>query len=200
MENEFDIIEPEGSKLTYIRKGILKIDDEPVYIVDHIEETGLSYVMVYAVNSPKEEPLRKAGSLVQEPLAIPPNSPILMRMLKNVTTKKNKKWVTHPPLFTAPVVANYTCSITGKKESGFFEREPDRESTEFGKRKLIRGRNTGVFIGMSAVSWEDKWTIPTKSIVDALVKHKNMSNFYDLTGNNQDKSNPLSSVYNPEEN
>lgn len=200
MENEFDIIEPESSKLTYIRKGILKIDDEPIYIVNRIEEPGLSYVLVYAVNNPNEKPLKKAGSFVQEPLAIPPNSPILTKMIKRVTTKKNKKWVTHPPLFTAPVVANYTCSITGRRGAGFFEREPDRESVEYGKRKLIRGKNTGVFIGISAVTWEDKWTIPTKSIVDALVKHKNMSNFYDLAGNNQDKNNPLSSVYNPEEN
>ncbi|MGV3184557.1 hypothetical protein [Staphylococcus epidermidis] len=86
MENEFDIIEPESSKLTYIRKGILKIDDEPIYIVDRIEEPGLSYVLVYAVNNPNEKPLKKAGSFVQEPLSIPPNSPFLSFIIKLLST------------------------------------------------------------------------------------------------------------------
>jgi hypothetical protein len=190
-----DIATPKGNLLKYIKKGVLWLEKKPYYIVELIKEENLAYVMVYRVHPGTEENPQK---LAEEMDVGQPRFSTNTRLgqLANMLfpTKQSKKWVPKDPVFVAPVVPHRPNTFTGKYEEGFFEREEDRIVVTGGEKKYIRGRNTGVFIGLSSIVWEDRVTIPTDSLVKTLREYeKDM--FFDLDGNNNDKNNPLSSFY-----
>ncbi|QDP42918.1 hypothetical protein HWC53_gp171 [Bacillus phage vB_BmeM-Goe8] len=193
-----NLITPKTDLLRYIRKGVLIVQKKPFYIVELIKEQNTAYVIVYKVHPGTDDNPQKLA--VEEKKRINTFSPnTLLGNLANrlIPGKISRKWVPKPPVFIAPVVPNQVDTFTGKRESGFFEREEDRMVTEAGKKKLIRGDNTGVFIGLSSVTWDDKVTIPTDSLIKALIQHKQEEgNFFDLQGANENQSNPLSTYFN----
>ena len=197
MSSEQDkLISLDKDKLTYHRQGVLWVKGTPTYIVDLVKEGDLSYVIVF-----KADPTEKTN-----PRKFAVEQVVGQEQYKNTTwlgqlanslfpARKVRKWIPKPPLFVAPVVPNQVDTFTGKRESGFFEREEDQVSTIAGERHYIRGKNTGVFVGLSSIDWDDKYTIPTESLVSALIQYRQGDGFYDFSGNNNDQSNPLGSNY-----
>lgn len=191
------LIAPKTDLLRYIRKGVLYVQKKPFYIVELIKEQNTAYVMVYKVHPGTDDNPQKLA--VEEKKRVNTfSSQTLLGQLANriIPGKVSRKWIPKPPVFVAPVVLNQVDTFTQKREAGFFEREEDRFATEAGEKKFIRGDNTGVFIGLSSITWEDKVTIPTQSLVNALMNHNQGNDFFDLQGSNQDNSNPLSTYFN----
>lgn len=190
------LITPKANLLTYHKKGILWVEKKPYYIVDLIKEENLAYVAVYKVHPGTEDNPQKLAQEINDAQPRFSNSTRLGQLANAMfPTKAVKKWVPYPPIFIAPVVPNRLNTFTGKYEEGFFEREPDREGVQAGERVIIRGKSSGVFIGLSSIEWEPKYTIPTESLVKTLREYEKTS-FYDFEGNNSDKGNPLSTYYN----
>jgi hypothetical protein len=186
---------PKGDLLTYIKRGVLWVEKKPYYIVEHVQEPDLTYVMVYNVHPGTEKnPQKLAKEIKGKKNTF--NTTTRLGQIANALApaKEIKKWEPKPPLFTAPVVPSHVATLTGKREAGFFEREPDRMIAQGGEKKFVRGRNTGVFIGLSSIEFEDKLRIPTESLVNTLTKYKD-DLFYDLEGDNDDDKNPLSRFY-----
>lgn len=182
--------------LTYIKRGVLWVQSKPYYIVELIKEGELSFVTVYGVQPGTEDNPKKAAYEVQNK-ANRFSINTLLGQLANVMfpVKQTTKWVEKDPIFVAPVIPNQVSTFTGNVEAGFFEREPDTVTVQAGEKKLVRGRNTGVFVGLSSVTWEDKVHIPTDSLVKALRHYQSQSDFFDLSGNNNNTHNPLSTYY-----
>jgi hypothetical protein len=194
--HDIELVRPKTELLVYSRRGVLYVQGKPHYIVELTKEQGVLYAVVYRTQDGTEDnPQKRAIEHVDTSNRF--SDTTLLGKLANqlFPSKKRKKWVVQDPVFIAPVLPNRPCTFTGKIEAGFFEREPDRMGTVAGERKLIRGINTGVFIGLSAIVWEDKWTISTDSLVRALTQYKQAEGFYDLTGNNKDEDNPLATYY-----
>lgn len=190
-----DMPTPKGDQLTYVRKGVLWVQKNPHYIVELVREPDGTYVVVYSVHEGTEDnPKKKAREVATRKDVFSPNTLLGKLAGSMLPSKVTRKWVPDPPLFIAPVIPNQIATLTGKRESGFFEREPDRMTSQGGERKLIRGKNTGVFIGLSSIVWEDKLTIPTESLMKALTEYQ-QDMFFDLEGNNNDSGNPLSTYY-----
>ena len=152
--------------------------------------------MVYKVHAGTEDnPQKLAKEVVTKDNVFSSNT-YLGKLANSILPSKTlKKWIPDPPAFVAPVLPNRINTFTGKIEEGFFEREEDRITAQGGERKIVRGRNTGVFIGLSSIEWEPKFTIPTDSLVKVLKDYQQQDMFFDFTGNNNDKSNPLSRYY-----
>lgn len=195
------LIDIKGDQLTYVRRGVLWIERKPHYIVELIKEPDLTYVAVYKVHPGTEKnPQKLAQEVVEKRNVFSSNTKLGQLANAIFPSKTVKKWVPKDPVFIAPVIPNKKNTFTGKIEDGFFEREEDRVVVQGGQRKIIRGRNTGVFIGLSSIDWEDKISIPTESILRNLRNYqKDM--FYDLTSNNtnlnlnQNKNNLLSTYF-----
>jgi hypothetical protein len=196
VQEEFDeLITPKANQLTYVRKGVLWIQKKPHYIVELIKEQNIAYVMVYKVHPDTDEnPQKLADELITKTNVFSNNT--LLGQLANqiIPSKTGRKWIPKPPVFVAPVIPNRQNTFTGKIEEGFFEREEDRVVVTAGEAKIARGNNTGVFVGLSSIDWEPKVTIPTESLVKTLRAYQ-AEMFFDLTGNNEDKGNPLSTYY-----
>jgi hypothetical protein len=190
-----ELITPKANQLTYIRKGVLWVEKFPHYIVELIKEENLSYVMVYRVHPGTEDNPKKLAQELVTQQNIFSNNTRLGQLANTIIPKRSsKKWIPKDPIFVAPVLPDRVSTFTGKREAGFFEREEDRIVVQGGEKKLIRGSNTGVFIGLSSIEWEEKFSIPTDSLVKTLTQYK-QDMFYDLSGNNNDKGNPLSTYY-----
>lgn len=182
--------------LTYIKRGVLWVNKKPYYIVELIKEGNVSYVMVYNVQPGTEDNPQKAAIEVTSPTNRFSTQTVLGQLANMMfPAKVTRKWVPKDPAFVAPVIPNQVNTFTKKIESGFFEREEDRVVVHAGEKKLARGKNTGVFIGLSSVTWEDKLKIPTEALVKALRRHQAESLFFDLSGNNNGQSNPLATYY-----
>ncbi|AMB18721.1 hypothetical protein BH780_gp138 [Bacillus phage Eldridge] len=195
-EEQNKLIDLDKNKLEYHRQGTLFIQGVPTYIIDMVKEGDLLYVIVYAADSASKEP-RKAYTLQRRGEVPRFSSNTRLGVLANTLfpPKKQQVRVDNPPVFVAPVIPRFTNTFTGKEESGFFEREPDKLTTVAGERTLQRGKNTGVFIGLSSIVWDEKYTIPTKSLVDALIRHQQADGFYDFTDGGDNKDNPLGRNY-----
>lgn len=186
---------PEGELLTYIKRGVLWVEKNPHYIVELIKEADITYVMVYGVHPGTNKNPQKLAKEVNDTKQVFSTNTRLGQIANAlIPSKKSKKWVPNDPIFVAPVIPNQIATLTGKREAGFFEREPDKETVQAGERKYVRGRSTGVFIGLSSIEWEDKFRIPTESLVKTLTQYK-QDIFFDLEGNNNSPSNPLSTYY-----
>ncbi len=197
---DYNIIAAKGDQLTYEQKGVLWVQGHPEYIVELVKEPNLSFVRVYGVHpGTKEHPKKLAVEKFTETQRFLENTRLGRLANKVLPNKKVKKWQAEPPLFVAPVINGQISTFTGKREAGFFERSPDQLTTEYGERKLVRGRNTGVFIGLSSIQWEPKKTISTNSLVETLKQYKSEQQFFDFTDKSNDKSNPLSSAYNEDQ-
>lgn len=196
MAEEFEgLITPKADQLTYIKKGVLWLDKKPHYIVELIKEQGIAYVMVYKVHPDTESNPQKLADEVVTKMNVFSSTTRLGQLANQLfPSKSNTKWVPKDPVFVAPVLPNRPNTFTGKIEEGFFEREEDRVAVQGGEKIIIRGRNTGVFIGLSSIIWEPKIKIPTESLVKTLRAYQ-ADMFFDLEGNNNDKNNPLSSYY-----
>ncbi|QVW28987.1 hypothetical protein [Bacillus phage SWEP1] len=202
MKNEQDIFTLTNKYLTYYKRGALTVNGEPIYIVELVKEPGTAlYAVVYDVHTPHPvgqgiKPKKKARK-VSTNINTFSTKTLLGRIANSVIpSKKLDSWVEEPPLFIAPIVPNGTSTLTGKREDGFFEREKDIQRSVGGELKWERGENTGVFIGLSSITWFEDLAIPVESIVKAIIKEQQeQSDFFDLTGNNEDSSNPLSRYY-----
>lgn len=189
------LISPQTNLLRYIQKGVLWVNDEPLYMIELIKEQDLSYVMVYRVHpGTKKFPKKLAVEVATKDNKFGTTTKLGQLANALIPSKTVKKWVPRDPLFVAPVIPNGISTFTGKREPGFFERDEDRIAVEGGKKKMIRGNNTGVFVGLSSIIWEEKFTIPTDSLVKTLTQYKE-DMFFDLEGNNTNLDNPLSSYY-----
>lgn len=187
--------ETKGKELTYIQKGVLWVQEEPYYIIEKVIEPNITYVIVYDVHpDTKSNPKKKAELKTKKAVSYSDKTLLGKIANKLKPQKKTKKWVPKPPLFIAPVIPNYQATLTGKWESGFFERLPDEWTVREGKKVLVRGKNTGVFIGLSSVDWEDKIVIPAESVVKSVHSMKEAF-FFDFEGDNDNTDNPLSSYY-----
>ncbi|AEW47141.1 hypothetical protein BCP78_0134 [Bacillus phage BCP78] len=192
-----ELINISGSDLAYHRKGVLLVDNKPHYIVELVKEPHTAlYAAVYAVHPgtdkyPKKRAMQKEGFVGRF------NGTTRLAQIANALfpAKRVIGWEEEPPLFVAPIVSGQISTFTKQVEDGFFEREPDRLTTEGGERKIIRGKNTGVFIGLSSIEWEEKTSIPLDSLVKALINHNQNDGFFDLTGDNNSKNNPLGTYY-----
>lgn len=202
MKNEQDIFSLSNKHLTYYKRGALTVNGEPLYIVELVKEPGTAlYAVVYDVHKPHPvgqgiKPKKKARK-VSTKINTFSTKTVLGRIANSVIpSKKQESWVEEPPLFIAPIVPNGISTLTGKREDGFFERERDTQRSIGGELKWERGANTGVFIGLSSITWFEDLSIPVESIVKALIREQQeQSDFFDLTGNNEDSSNPLSRYY-----
>jgi len=198
MENkEIELLDisTHGLPLVYIKRGVLWVEKKPYYIVELVKEPEVTYVVAYGVQKGTEDNPQKAMKEVK----VETNTFSTQTRLGQIASqllprKKQIKFVPKQPLFIAPVIPNQIATLTGKRESGFFEREPDRVTTVGGEIKYLRGKNTGVFIGLSSISWEDKVIIPPDSILKTINQYK-QDLFFDFTGNNEDTNNPLSRYY-----
>ena len=197
MEQRLFNIKP--SELTYTKKGVLWLEKKPHYIVELVKENNLSYVVVYGVHPGTESNPQPLAQEVTETKGRFSDHTRLGQIANRLfPAKRVKKWIPKDPLFVAPVIPHRRNTFTGVYEDGFFEREADRVSVIQGEKRLIRGNNTGVFIGLSSIVWEDKVKIPTDSLIKALNNYKHQGMFYDLQGNNNSSSNPLSTYYKEE--
>lgn len=188
------------NKLVYIQKGVLWVQQRPHYIVELIKDSNGVYVAVYEAQPVEgkddpnfSNPKKAAREVNVGSKEYSPNTFLGQFANKFFPKRKLTKWQEKEVLFIAPIVQKQKATITGKIEDGFFEREPDKMVVERGEKVMSRGRNTGVFIGLSSIEWEDKVRIPTQSILDELDLY-NDSLFYDLEGY-YDNSNPLSHLY-----
>lgn len=194
--NTEDLVTPQEGQLTYAQRGVLWLNKEPFYIVDLIKEGGVSFVVVYDVQEGTKKNPQKAYHIESGVDRVFGKGTKLGQLAtKFITAQQVKRMVIKDPIFTAPVLPNQQDTFTGKKESGFFEREADRLTTIEGKRTLVRGNNSGVYIGLSSIVWEDRVTVPTASILKSLIRSKNQDSFYDLEGQDDSSSNPLGSNY-----
>lgn len=193
-----DIPEEKAQYLTYMKKGVLWVEKKPYYIVELIKEPEAYYAVVYGVHPGTEKnPQKAAREVKKEENRFSPATRLGQLASLLLPSKKHIKLEPKPPLFIAPIIPNQVATLTGKREDGFFEREPDKITTIGGEKKYVRGKNTGVFIGLSSIEWEDKIIIPKDSILKALNRYKD-DMFYDFTGNNEDTGNPLSRYYREE--
>lgn len=190
-----DIPEEKAQYLTYMKKGVLWVEKKPYYIIELVKEPEAYYAVVYGVHPGTEKNPQKAAIAVKkEENRFSPATRLGQLASLLLPSKKHIKLEPKPPLFIAPIIPNQVATLTGKREDGFFEREPDKITTIGGEKKYVRGKNTGVFIGLSSIEWEDKIIIPKDSILKALNRYKD-DMFYDFTGNNEDTGNPLSRYY-----
>ncbi|QEM43230.1 hypothetical protein CHOTACABRAS_176 [Bacillus phage Chotacabras] len=202
MSDNQDIFTLTNKYLTYYKRGCLSVNGEPLYIVELVKEPGTAlYAVVYDVHTPHPvgqgiKPKKKARK-VSTKINTFSTKTLLGRIANSVIpSKKQDTWVEEPCLFIAPIVPNGISTLTGKREDGFFERERDIQRSVGGELKWERGANTGVFIGLSSITWFEDLSIPIESIVKAIIKEQQeQSDFFDLTGNNEDSSNPLSRYY-----
>lgn len=202
MTDNQDIFTLTNKYLTYYKRGALTVNGEPIYIVELVKEPGTAlYAVVYDVHTPHPvgqgiKPKKKARK-VSTSINTFSTKTLLGRIANSVIpSKKVDSWVEEPPLFIAPIVPNGTSTLTGKREDGFFEREKDIQRSVGGELKWERGEPTGIFIGLSSITWFEELSIPVESIVKAIIKEQQeQSDFFDLTGNNDDTSNPLSRYY-----
>jgi len=197
-ENKWDkAISPKADLLTYVKKGVLWVQKKPYYIVELIKEQKLAYVRVYHVQPGTESNPQKAMRQVTIKQKAFSTKTLLGQLANAITPKKTKvKYEPMEPAFIAPVIPNQINTFTGKREEGFFEREPDTITTIGGEKKYVRGKNTGVFIGLSSIVWDSKIKIPTESLVNVLTQYReDTDGFFDFEHNDNDKFNPLSSNY-----
>jgi len=194
-----DIPKPKGELLTYRQQGVLWLQGGPYYIIDYIKDPYSTYVMVYGVQLDVNGfPMKQAKEIPHKRINRFSESTRLGQLANHILPKKQtKKLQTKPPIFIAPVVPNQKATLTGEIEDVFYEREPDRMGTIAGEKTLIKGRSTGVAVGMSSIVWNDGYTIDTNSILNALTQYKD-DMFYDLGGvggDNEDPDNPLGRYY-----
>ncbi|UNA01578.1 hypothetical protein MG295_00161 [Bacillus phage vB_BcgM] len=202
MTDNQEIFTLTNKHLTYYKRGCLSVNGEPLYIVELVKEPGTAlYAVVYEVHTPHPvgqgiKPKKKARK-VSTKLNTFSTKTMLGRLANSIIpSKKVDSWVEEPPLFIAPIVPSGTSTLTGKREDGFFEREKDVLRSVGGEMKWERGENTGIFIGLSSITWFEDLSIPVESIVKAIIREQQeQSDFFDLTGNNEDSSNPLSRYY-----
>lgn len=196
MTEDFDLVTPKANQLTYIKKGVLWIEKKPYYIVELIKEANIAYVMVYRAHPGTESNPQKLAAEVTEQVGLFSSTTRLGQLANSLfPAKQIKKWIPKDPVFVAPVIPNRQNTFTGVYEEGFFEREEDRVVVQGGEKRMARGKNTGVFIGLSSIVWEDRVKIPTASLVKVLKDYQKQDLFFDIEGNNNDNSNPLASYY-----
>lgn len=194
--DDFGLISPKANQLTYIKKGVLWVAQKPYYIVELVKENSFSYVMVYKVHPGTDKDPHKLAQEVVDNQPRFSNQTRLGQIANSMfPTKATKRWVVKDPVYVAPTVPNRMNTFTGQYEEGFFDREEDKIVVIGGKPMMDRGANTGVFIGLSSITWEDKVRIPTDSLVKVLRNYQQQDLFFDLQGNNNSNSNPLSSYY-----
>lgn len=191
------MINLDPNDLMYIKRGVLYVEKKPYYIVDLIKEQGMSYVMVYRVHPGTDDnPKKLAQELSVKEQVFSNNTRLGQLANAIIPSKVAKTWVVKEPVFMAPVLPVGLNTFTGQEESGFYEREEDKMTVQGGEKRMVRGKNTGVFIGLSSIVWEEKIHIPTSSLLQSLTNYQQQQDiFYDLQGNNSDKHNPLSSYY-----
>lgn len=189
------MINLDPNDLMYIKRGVLYIEKKPYYIVELIKEQGMSYVMVYRVHPGTEDnPKKLAQEVAIKEHVFSNNSRLGQIANAIIPSRVSKSWVVKDPVFMAPVLPVGLNTFTGYEESGFYEREEDKMTVQGGEKRMVRGKNTGVFIGLSSIVWEGKVRIPTSSLIQTLTNYQ-QDEFFDLQGNNNDKHNPLSSYY-----
>jgi len=161
-----------------IRRGIfylnMKEEKDPLYIIELQENEGSSadVVSVYDVKNGSNPPIKdytetvisyKYGDTALGNLANEAHK----ERLKKTRTKTEEK----PPLFLAPVTIA-TNTMTGRMERGFFERKPDSfYKNEEGKPAIRYGENSGVFIGLSIIKWEQVY-YSVEELIDQFVQDK----------------------------
>lgn len=195
--NNKDMSLPNPELLTYVQTGVLWIKDDPIYVIDLVKKENIAIVHVFAVHDKKDQKPKKRAVLIRQQVTRFSPKTKLGELANNFLPAKTiEKWVVSPPLFTAPIVQGYRDTFSQRQEPGFFEREPDTETAFNGERKIIRGKNTGVFIGLSSIVWEDKIRISQESLAQAITQYRQGNSFYDFTGRDDDPNNPLSNKYN----
>lgn len=190
----------QGEDLHYTQRGVLYIEQVPVFIVDLHKFSDTLYAVVFDVEDRKAAYPRKKLKTEQRKLM-----PKFLKTTKlgslfaamsgssgeeeTIDVKEEER-----PLFMAPVLPDQICSITKTMQSAFFEREPDRLDTRFGgkERRMLRGRNTGAIIGLSAILW-DKPKADVSSVVKS-VKGTEDPMYFDLL-QSKDMPNPLKEYY-----
>ncbi|AHZ09629.1 hypothetical protein FP74_gp167 [Bacillus phage CAM003] len=200
-ESTNDIFNLSNKNITYYKRGCLSADGEPHYIVELVKEpNNVIYAVVYDVHTPHPkgqglQPKKKAKR-VKEHMNRFSTSTLLGRIAnKMVRAKYNEKWVEEPPLFVAPVVLGNS-TLSGRRGAGFYEREKDELKPKAGELVMVRGENTGVFVALDDIHWFGDFSVPVESIIKAIIKEQEQkSDFYDLTGDNDDTNNPLSRYY-----
>jgi hypothetical protein len=196
MAEDFGLVSPKANQLTYIKRGVLWVEKKPYYIVELIKEEDLSYVMVYKVHPGTDKNPQPLADEVTDNKPRFSTTSRLGQIANSMFPKKaTKKWVPKDPVYVAPVIPSMLSTFSGKYEEGFFDREEDKIIVIGGEKRLARGQNTGIFIGLSSIVWEDKVRIPTASLVKVLKNYQKQDLFFDLQGDNNSKNNPLSSYY-----
>ncbi|UJH95649.1 hypothetical protein [Bacillus phage vB_BtM_BMBsp2] len=182
-ENE-DLIKISASDLTYHRRGVLYVEKRPYYIVELIKEPNTAlYAVVYAVQPGTESnPKKRATPIINNANRFSGETRLGQIANMMFPVKKTTGWKENPPLFVSPVLSGRVATLTGVNEDGFFERTPDRWTSVGGTKKLEHGQPTGVFIGLSTVEWDTVTHIPVDSLVKAMIRNQQTSDFFDLTG------------------
>lgn len=195
----------DSESLTKKYKGVLWIKDpdtgeeEPVYVVERVADKSGDYVYVYETEM-NDEGFKIAEKAVDR---LPVEGEFsaktrLGELAKRFFSTPKYKKVPRPYIFMAPIIPEQINTFTQKRENGFFEREPDRVEMVEGKRAIVRGKNTGIFIGLSSIEWEKNEYYPVEDIVQAVQEEKQSamnptnSAFYDIdgvTGSNNNNTN-----------
>ena len=150
-----------------VSEGVYYFNDVPYYFIEHVEEELSEYVIVYDIHDKdeKDNPQKKYRI---EPYqkTIPGGTPLSNLIKSMMPQRKYPKKVVEDPIFVANIIPLGTDTITGKVGKGFFERDKDRpQYSEKEPMKIIHGKYTGIFIGLTSVKWNRTYT-PLESVVE----------------------------------
>lgn len=159
--------------VTKLHVGYLKVQKEPHYIVEMVEDQGNppEFVTVYKphpkqkLNKNEDVLPRKAFTMVEKTVSGYSDSTVLGKLAKRVKEEhKVKEPVENPPIFMTAIVWGVD-TFTGKEGWGFYEHEQDITQYKNGKPSIKHGAPTGVFISLDSIIWE-KTVLPLGEVLD----------------------------------
>ncbi|ANT44823.1 hypothetical protein HOR18_gp160 [Staphylococcus phage vB_SscM-1] len=164
MNFDFSAFDDSSVKMR-VSEGVYYFEDNPIYIVEHVEEDLHEYVMVYDVQEGTKEPMKKFTTEPVNTRTIPGGTKLSDIIKSRIPPRIQYKKVIHEPIFVSNIIHMGTDTVTGKVGKGFFERAKDKEILSESGRKVIPGAYTGIFIGLSNIEWRKSYT-PLESVIE----------------------------------
>lgn len=157
----------DNSLAVRISEGVYYFNGTPYYFIEHVEEELSEYVIVYDIHDKGDtENPQKKYRVEPYQKTIPGGTPLSNLIKSMMPKRKYSKKIVEEPIFVANIIPLGTDTVTGKVGKGFFEREKDRTiHTQKEPIKVIHGKYTGIFIGLSSVKWNRTYT-PLESVVE----------------------------------
>lgn len=148
-----------------VHRGVLRLKGkdsegratyEPIYLVEMLEVEGVKELVTVFKPHPDssiEKPIRDYTLRTVEKTYSKKTRLGKLASTLNSDSKGNII-LEKPPLFMA-MIEQGVDTFSGKAELGFKEKEPDTTTIDKGKLVTIHGGDTGVFIGLSSIKWNE---------------------------------------------